>query len=93
MRIPPAGLIETIIGCEREENDGLVRMLYKVKNPGWLTFPAENHQGSVTFRPEKDGTVVGWTVKWTPFQFCGLFTQFFVELIVNQCIRYTTEDE
>lgn len=91
IRIPPFGLREAIVDNVKGP-DGTLTMVYRVMNPGWLTFPVSKHEGEIVFSPtDNGGTELVWNIHWTPLPFCGGITQFFTELIINQCVKFVVD--
>jgi hypothetical protein len=71
MRIPPFGLIESIVDYN-EINDADEKsqtMIYKVLNPSWLTWPVSYHRGEIEVKMDdiKSQCELHWRVEWTPY--------------------------
>ena len=89
-RIPPLGLQEGIIRVIRQDDgsddDSSLTIVYKILNPGWLTFPVQDHCGWIRFcrfKDPNDGSndlQLEWIVKWTPMR-VPLFQQPFNDAI------------
>ena len=97
-RVPPAGLREGILdvvravdGCGNED----LTVVYKVLNPGWWTFPVEDHCGWIRFYRRSSGEgsddklLLEWTVKWTPLSIPVFQRQW--ETALEAAIRYVIE--
>jgi hypothetical protein len=69
-RIPPAALREGIVeSCCKDPEKW--EMTYQILNPGWFTWPVQEHQGSICFSNSDNespgaATEMEWTVQWTP---------------------------
>ena len=76
MRIPPLALREGIVDYSQrvmlvkgKEQVVEKEIIYRVLNPGWLTFPLAKHEGRVRVCQEvdQDGCLcLEWHVRWTP---------------------------
>jgi hypothetical protein len=85
VRVPPVGLREGILECSTNDNDNDDwEMKYAILNPGWLTWPVQEHEGRIRFSRETEdgiadtdggcaGTVMEWTVQWTPLTVPAVF--------------------
>jgi len=73
LRIPPLGLKEGIVHQSQdttEDGQSRVTIQYQVLNPSYLTWPVQNHLGTMVFTgsDNKGETAceLEWTVQWTP---------------------------
>ena len=78
VRVPPVGLREGILECSKnEKGKGDWEMKYAILNPGWLTWPVQDHEGRIRFSSDdtdgSHGTVMEWTVQWTPLSVPAVF--------------------
>jgi hypothetical protein len=84
LRVPPVGLREGILECSKNDKDkDELEMKYAILNPGWLTWPVQEHEGRIRFSRVTDngngdtggghGTVMEWTVQWTPLSVPAIF--------------------
>lgn len=64
-------------------------LVYRVTNPGYLTYPVSAHEGRIIFEPAEGRTItiVKWNVKATPLPGCGPLVRWFTELIVGTCME------
>jgi hypothetical protein len=109
VRVPPVGLREGILECSKNDkgndkgNDDW-EMKYAILNPGWFTWPVQEHEGRIRFSSETDNgngdtdgggsTVMEWSVQWTPLSvpavLQGLFEKFL--LLLTERIITTAAD-
>jgi hypothetical protein len=72
--------------CSKNDNDkdkDEWEMKYAILNPGWFTWPVQEHEGRIRFWRETNnrnddtdggcGTMMEWTVQWTPLNVPAVF--------------------
>ena len=99
IRIPPVGLQEGIVDVKLHQ-----WIRYQVLNPGWWTWPVQEHQGTIVFQeqaatdespePFSRGCVMEWKVEFTPLsvlfanELWGEFLQWVMRQIVAVAARH-----
>ena len=92
--IVPPFLKERLVSTEKKTNvygDDVYEILYRVENPGLLTYPVHTHLGRIQFRQpgndEEKPIEMVWEVQVRPYRMMSKFVQMFTSSIISAYSR------